>query len=113
MIFSTQPTLGLSWMHRDRSRRKTDRNIKVGAMHMRRIFVRLATAAAAVVVVAIAAGEPGADAKIKFHHRVSVFDSCPFIAAGGGALLFEAAAAAPLRPDSGFECPINQLPSSS
>jgi hypothetical protein len=80
-------------------------------MNTRRMFAHV-VAAAAVAAVAIAAGEPAAGSAIKVDRLAYVLDSCPFVATGGE-LLFDTASMAPLRPDSGFECPINQLPSSS
>jgi hypothetical protein len=71
------------------------------------MFVRLA-AGAVVAAVAIAAGSG-----IEVDRGVFAFDSCPFVATGGDALLFDAASLAPLRSDSGFECPINRLLPSS
>ena len=84
-----------------------DRNVERDAMHMHRTFVRFASAAA-VAALATAAGPT-----VKVDRLAFAFDSCPFVATGGSVLLLQATSMVPLRAESGFECPINQLPSSS
>jgi hypothetical protein len=85
-----------------------DLNAEMDAVDMRRIFVRFATAVA-MAAVAIAAGALSAGPAIKVDRLAFTLDPCPLVATAGG-LLFDAALIAPRRPDSGFTCPINRMP---
>ena len=93
-------------------KRNADRDTEAAAMNTPWTFVCLA-AAAAVAAVAISAGGRAAGPAIKLDRLAFALDACPFAAtADGGGLLLRAALMTPLRPDSGFDCPINRVPAS-